>query len=77
MELEVGARVRVKCEVIMYHVPSKRNEEVNVEGMEGVISGDLRLKDGVEMTATKPWMVKFAEPKMIGHFDDGELERVD
>lgn len=74
MELALGTRVRVKTSVIMYHYPKQRNKEVDVLGLEGTVTGDLREKEGIEMTATKPYMVRFEEPKFIAHFGEDELE---
>ncbi len=74
MELAVGQAVRVCTSVTMYHFPKHRNDPYDVQGLEGVIAKDLRYRDGVEMTANKPYLVKFLTPKFSAHFSEDELE---
>lgn len=76
MALEVGQKVRVCKSVIMYHYPGKRNEPMDVQGLEGVITKDVSHRDGVEVSATCPYVVSFDETpkKFIAHFEESELE---
>lgn len=74
MALEPGQKVRVSASVVMYHYPTHRNEPHDVQGLEGEIWKDVQYKDGVEMSATKPYVVKFKDPKFIAHFGSDEIE---
>lgn len=71
----MGDSVRVsKSPLILYVVPGKRNEECDVHGMCGKVEKIISTHDGVQITATKPVVVAFDEPKFKAHFDDDELE---
>lgn len=76
MALEVGQRVRVCKSVIMYHYPKRRNEPTDVKGFEGVVTKDVSYRDGVEMSATCPYVVSFenGHKKFSAHFEESELE---
>ncbi|CAN8074075.1 unnamed protein product [Agarophyton chilense] len=76
MELEVGQKVRVAKSVIMYHYPGKRNQPVDTEGFEGVVSKNVSHYEDVPMSATAPFIVEFSEPhsKFKAHFQEDELE---
>jgi Ferredoxin thioredoxin reductase variable alpha chain len=60
--------------LILYHLATSRNQPCDVHGMEGVVQKVIDEVAGSPITATKPVVVKFADPKFIGHFDDSELE---
>lgn len=77
MEIPIGSKVRVKTAVEMYHVPNHRNEPFDVVGLEGVVSMSFIETWGKESTATKPYQVKFVEPKFMAHFDEDELEVIE
>lgn len=77
LSIEKGARVRVKVDVEMYHIPNHRNEPYNVAGMEGVVNIDLPVKWTDVITATKQYQVKFTDPKFMAHFDADELELIE
>lgn len=81
-EYAQGAKVRVTSPVKVYHV-GKFKEGLELQGMEGVVQGDARKGDGIELSATLPWKVQFAAPgpdgkevKVIAHLDDDEIEAV-
>lgn len=77
--LVVGMRVRVSRSIIMYHYPGKKNEAVDVEGFEGEIIKDISVEDGVQMSATAPFLINFSEshPKFKAHLAEDELEAVE
>lgn len=74
MALEIGQKVRVTKPLTMFHYPGRRNEPVNVEGLEGVVADDRSSLDGVPISATYEYIVKFADPKFKAHFTESELE---
>lgn len=56
---------------------SKRNQPVDVKGMEGTITKDLTYKDGVEMSANCPFLVNFDDPpRFKAHFNENEIEAI-
>ena len=74
---EVGQRVRVARSIIMYHMSGKRNQPVDVQGMEGTVTKDVSYKDGVEMSANCPFIVSFDDPpRFRAHFSENELEAI-
>ncbi|KAJ8902925.1 hypothetical protein NDN08_006243 [Rhodosorus marinus] len=75
-QFESGVKVRVKSSVIMYHLPSKRGQEVDVKGLEGEVQKTTLEKDGVPLTLNRPVLVKFTDPRFSGHFAEDELEPV-
>ncbi len=77
MELPIGTKVRVKAKIEMFHYPNHRNEAFDVSGLEGVVSTYLIDKWGKASTATKPYQVKFEDPKFMAHFDEDELEVIE
>lgn len=78
MGFEVGQRVRVSASIIMYHYPTKRNEAFDVQGLEGIIQKDITMKDGVQLTATAPFFVKFLDhAKFKAHFSEDEIELIE
>lgn len=78
MELKVGTRVRVNRSINMFHYPKKKNVAVDVCGFEGVIVKNISVQDGVRMSATSPYIVKFDDhPKFQAHFDESELDVIE
>lgn len=78
MELKVGTRVRVNRNINMFHYPRKKNIAVDVCGFEGVIIKDVSMEDGVQMSATAPYVVLFDDhPKFRAHFDESELDVIE
>ena len=68
-----GAKVRVTSPIKVYHV-GKFKEGLDLQGMEGVVQGDARKGNGIELSATLPWKVQFAakgpdgkDVKVIAH----------
>lgn len=76
MALEPGQRVRVKGPMFMYHIPGHKNKPYDVAGWEGEISKVVKEKDGIPLSATKPFVVAFTEKKCVGHFDEDEIEEI-
>lgn len=74
--LAKGARVRVKADVELYVVGGYKGEAYNVNGLEGVVFMNVFDKWGPEITSTKPYQVKFTDPKFMAHFDEDELELI-
>eukprot|EP00187_Rhodella_violacea_P001899 CAMPEP_0174891060 /NCGR_PEP_ID=MMETSP0167-20121228/6164_1 /TAXON_ID=38298 /ORGANISM="Rhodella maculata, Strain CCMP736" /LENGTH=127 /DNA_ID=CAMNT_0016129077 /DNA_START=40 /DNA_END=423 /DNA_ORIENTATION=+ len=68
-----GDAVRVKKAIKMYHVGKTKGSPVDVKGMQGVVA---KIIDTDVISATKPVVVKFAEPKFMAHFEEEELEKV-
>mmetsp|Transcript_5524 Transcript_5524/g.7755 ORF Transcript_5524/g.7755 Transcript_5524/m.7755 type:complete len:105 (-) Transcript_5524:2187-2501(-) len=73
-QFEDGAKVRVRSSVIMYHIPSKRGEEVDAKGLEGEVQKTTLERDGIPLTLNRPVLVKFTKPRFSGHFAEDELE---
>ncbi|CAM9377353.1 unnamed protein product [Chrysoparadoxa australica] len=75
----IGDTVRVKAEgVKFYHMKAFPPEGLDATGMEGTVK-DIKLfskKTGKEISANRPVMVVFTEPKFIAHFEFDELEKV-
>ena len=72
-EYAAGAKVRVTTPIKVFHV-GKFKEGLELQGMEGVVQGDARKGDGIELSATLPWKVQFLpkgpdgkEVKVIAH----------
>lgn len=76
MALELGTHVRVNRSVIVYHYPGKKNTAVDLNGFAGVIIQDKSITDGVQMTATAPYVVDFApdHPRFKAHLEEAELD---
>lgn len=75
-DFKPGQKVRVKKSLIMYHHPKHKNSPYDMEGLEGEIKGDISEREGVRLSATKPFVVQFANPKFVAHFDDTEIEAI-
>lgn len=58
----------------MYHVPGFKGEEHDVKGLVGEVKNVIHTVNGHVITATKPVLVVFKDPKFRAHFDDDELE---
>lgn len=64
----------------MYHYPKKKNTPVNVQGFEGVIKKNVGFQDGVEVSATAPYLVLFPDhpptkgTRFAAHFTANEIE---
>ncbi|XP_022763870.1 ferredoxin-thioredoxin reductase, variable chain-like [Durio zibethinus] len=76
---KVGAKVRVKVPLKVYHVP--RVPEVDLTGMEGVIKQYAGLWKGKRISANLPYKVEFLEEiegrgpvKFFAHLKEEELE---
>jgi Ferredoxin thioredoxin reductase variable alpha chain len=71
-----GDRVRVRGPLPMYHVAGRMGEEVDVGGRTGEVFKVIDAVKGVNITATKPVVVRLEEDgrKFVAHFDDDELE---
>ncbi|GMH42410.1 hypothetical protein BSKO_10329 [Bryopsis sp. KO-2023] len=79
--LAPGVQVRVKSSVIVYHVP--KTDTLDLEGLEGEISADMRQVKGTDLTANMPWKVKFEREgdngkasKFFAHLTDEEIEAI-
>lgn len=71
----VGARVRVKQSVIVYHHPDHRNKPFDLMGTEGVVTAIIREWQGREVSANYPIYVNFT-PKFATHLSENEVELV-
>lgn len=79
---KVGARVRVKAPVKVYHVP--KVPELELKGMEGEIKQYVGLWKGKRISANLPFRVEFVLPegvegrpgplKFVAHLREDELE---
>jgi len=81
--LQVGDAVRVVESVMVYHVP-KKNQGIDLKGMNGQVVGDARVYKGKEISANLPWKVQFEiqpeeegkkNTKFFAHLEEHELER--
>lgn len=77
---KVGARVRVKVPLKVYHV-QRVGEEVELEGMEGVIKQFVGVWKGKRVSANLPYKVEFVkgvegrgEVKFFAHLKEDEFE---
>lgn len=76
MALNIGDKVRVVSDAVMYHLPGFRKDPRSVNGLTGVIVNDKSTQDGVEVTATCPYIVELDgfDGKGKAHFAETELE---
>ncbi|KAI4339313.1 hypothetical protein MLD38_024270 [Melastoma candidum] len=81
-ESKVGARVRVKVPLKVYHA-QRVGEEVDLQGMEGVIKQFVGVWKGKRISANLPYKVEFfkevegrGEVKFVAHLKDDEFEFV-
>ena len=73
---EVGHRVRVVGDAVVFHHP-KHKTGINLLGLVGSVKGlasVARDGSGAALSANRPVVVQFAEPKLAAHFEEGELE---
>lgn len=76
---KVGARVRVKVPLKVYHVP--RVPEIDLTGMEGVLKVYVGLWKGKRISANLPYKVEFVKEiegrgpvKFAAHLREDEFE---
>lgn len=81
-EARIGARVRVKVPLKVYHV--SRVPEVDLNGMEGVIKDYVALWKGKRISANLPFKVEFfmdvegrGSVKFLAHLREDEFEYTD
>ncbi|MGC9504048.1 ferredoxin-thioredoxin reductase variable chain [Baaleninema sp.] len=76
--IEVGARVRVKESIVVYHHPEHRNEAFDVKGEEGEVLEILTDWNGRPVSANLPVNVLFrvGKKKFRAHFRPEELDIV-
>ena len=79
---KVGARVKVKAPLKVYHVP--RVPEIDLTGMEGVMKQYVALWKGKRISANFPYKVEFftevegrGAVKFFAHLKDDEFEYLD
>ncbi|RZC75179.1 hypothetical protein C5167_050665 [Papaver somniferum] len=79
---KVGARVRVKVPLIVYHVP--KVPEVDITGLEGTIKQYVGLWKGKNISANLPFKVEFFKEiegrgnvKIVAHLKEDEFEYLD
>ncbi|KAG7031885.1 hypothetical protein SDJN02_05926, partial [Cucurbita argyrosperma subsp. argyrosperma] len=77
----IGARVRVKVPLKVYHVA--KLPEADLEGMEGVLKDYVRVWKGKRVSANLPYKVEFVVPvegrppvKFLAHLKEEEFEYV-
>lgn len=71
----VGDKVRVAVSpMVFYSVSGAVNQPTDITGCTGTIAKIIDKVNGFAISATKPVVVKFSEPRFMGHFDDDELE---
>ncbi|KAE8668287.1 Ferredoxin-thioredoxin reductase, variable chain [Hibiscus syriacus] len=81
-EAKVGAKVRVKVPLKVYHV--NRVPELDLNGMEGVIKQFVVVWKGKRISANLPYKVEFVSEiegrgpvKFVAHLKEDELEFLD
>lgn len=77
--MDVGARVRVKSSVVVYHVPKTKGRAIDLRGLEGVVDARADVHDGKKTSATMPCKVALPLPDgsgktFIAHLEEEELE---
>lgn len=72
-DLSEGMKVRVSVPTLMYHVPKRGGKPMDLQGM----TGSVKKVVGGGISANRPVVVQFTEPKFFGHFDAAELELVE
>lgn len=71
--MEIGARVRVKESVVIYHHPQHRNEPYDLQGEEGEVVAIVKEWRGRPVSANFPVLVKIGA-KLKVHLQEAELE---
>lgn len=73
-DLSEGMKVKVAVPTLMYHVPKRGGEPLDLQGL----TGSVKKVIGDGISANRPVVVQFVEPaKFFGHFDAEELELVE
>ncbi|CAH1416494.1 unnamed protein product [Lactuca virosa] len=81
---KIGARVRVKVPLKVYHIP--KVQEVELNGKEGKIKEYVALWKGKQISANFPYKIEFLEKlegrgdapvKFFAHLRDDEFEYID
>lgn len=82
MNAKIGARVRVKVPLKVYHVP--RVPEIDLTGLEGVMKQYVGLWKGKRISANLPYKVEFIKEiegrgrvKFFTHLKKDEFEYLD
>ena len=76
---KIGARVRVKAPVKVYHVP-RVAEEVDLCGLEGEVKQYVSQWKGRRVSANLPYKTQFVHSggvKFFAHLREDELEFID
>jgi hypothetical protein len=73
--MEIGARVRVKESVVVYHHPEHRNQPLDLKGQEGEVIEIVKEWQGRPVSANFPVLVKFGG-KFRAHLQEFELEEI-
>ncbi|NDJ17638.1 ferredoxin--nitrite reductase [Myxacorys almedinensis A] len=71
--MEIGARVRVKESVVIYHHPQHRNQPFDLQGEEGEVIAIVTEWRGRPVSANFPVLVKIGT-KLRVHLQEAELE---
>ena len=71
--MEIGAHVRVKESVVIYHHPQHRNQPFDLQGQEGEITAIVKEWHGRPVSANFPVVVKIGA-KLKVHLQETELE---
>ncbi|KAJ0038417.1 hypothetical protein Pint_21928 [Pistacia integerrima] len=81
-EAKIGAKVRVKVPLKVYHVP--RVPEVDLNGMEGVLKQNVSVFKGKKISANMPYKVQFVTQvegrgpvKFFAHLKEDEFDYLD
>jgi len=71
-DLSDGMAVRVCVPTLMHHLPKHGGKPVDLIGKTGTVK-KIYTSD---LSANRPVVVQFTDPKFSGHFDAAELEVV-
>ncbi|KAI3498157.1 hypothetical protein L1887_33926 [Cichorium endivia] len=84
IKAKIGARVRVKVPLKVYHIP--KVPEVELNGKEGKIKDNISVWKGKHISATFPYKIEFFEKlegrgdapvKFFAHLREDEFEYID
>ncbi|OVA10757.1 Lipoyl synthase [Macleaya cordata] len=82
IQAKIGARVRVKIPLKVYHVP--KVPEVDLTGMEGKVKQYVGLWKGKHISANLPFKIEFVKDiegrgpvKFVAHLKEDEFEYLD
>lgn len=73
--MKVGAKVRVKESIIVYHHPEHRSQAFDLKGSEGEVIAIVTEWHGRPVSANLPIYVQFSK-KFKAHLRENELEIV-